>query len=146
MDHRNDVINCSKLKRNHEPQASGFTAKLWKLWSICFLTITFIFFYEKQKPNNRHFVTCYIISIVYTLIDHSSRPSARGIPRSLSCIPNSKTHDFKFHKHFPGIPYMGQIIAIQDHQWLCRLDYRPLFGKMSPEDQRSDSGDGGNRA
>ena len=26
-DHRNDVIKCSKLKWNHEPQASGFTAK-----------------------------------------------------------------------------------------------------------------------
>ena len=34
----------------------------------------------------------------------------------------------------------------------CRLDYQPLFGKMSPhsslfgEDQRPDPGDGGNRA
>ena len=27
IDHRNDVIKCSKLKWNHEPQASGFTAK-----------------------------------------------------------------------------------------------------------------------
>ena len=53
IDHTNDVIKCSKLKWNHEPQASGFTAKFWtfygvismvyksvdhgKLWSICFL-------------------------------------------------------------------------------------------------------------
>ena len=53
IDHGNDVIKCSKLKWNHEPQASGFTAKFWtfhdvismvyksldhgKLWSICFL-------------------------------------------------------------------------------------------------------------
>ena len=27
IDHRIDVIKCSKLKWNHEPQASGFTAK-----------------------------------------------------------------------------------------------------------------------
>ena len=27
IDHGNDVIKCSKLKWNHEPQASGFTAK-----------------------------------------------------------------------------------------------------------------------
>ena len=35
----NDVKKCSKLKWNHEPQASGFTAKFWTfngviLWSI----------------------------------------------------------------------------------------------------------------
>ena len=52
-DHRNDVIKCSKLKWNHEPQVSSFIAKFWifdstismvyksvdhgKLWSICFL-------------------------------------------------------------------------------------------------------------
>ena len=40
IDHRIDVIQCSKLKRNHEPQASGFTAKSFEhfmasfLWSI----------------------------------------------------------------------------------------------------------------
>ena len=27
MDHRNDIIKCSKLKGNHEQWASGFTAK-----------------------------------------------------------------------------------------------------------------------
>ena len=27
IDQRNDVIKCSKLKGNHEPLASGFTAK-----------------------------------------------------------------------------------------------------------------------
>ena len=37
------------------------------------------FFAKNQKQNNRHYVTYYIISMVYTLIDHSSRPiSARG--------------------------------------------------------------------
>ena len=29
---------------------------------------------------------------------------------------------------------------------IARLDYQPLFGKMSPQDQRPDPGDGGNRA
>ena len=66
IEHRNDVIKCSKLKWNHHPQA----------WLYCeaFFTITFIFFYEKQKQNNRHCVTGYIISMIYTLIDYSSRP------------------------------------------------------------------------
>ena len=27
IDHRNDFIKCSKLKRNHKPQVSGFIAK-----------------------------------------------------------------------------------------------------------------------
>ena len=27
IDHRNDVIKCSKLKKNHELQSSSFTAK-----------------------------------------------------------------------------------------------------------------------
>ena len=37
------------------------------------------FFAKNQKQNNRHYVTYYIISMVYTLIDRSSRPiSARG--------------------------------------------------------------------
>ena len=34
IDHRNDVIKCSKLKWNHEPQASGFTAKFWTFYGI----------------------------------------------------------------------------------------------------------------
>ena len=97
IDHRNDVKICSKLKWNHEPQASGFTAKFWtfygvismvyksvdhgKLWSNLFFTITFIFT-KNQKQNNRHCVTCYVISVVYTLINHSCRPiSARGFAR-----------------------------------------------------------------
>ena len=98
-DHRNDVIKCSKLKWNHEPRTSRFTAKFWtfygvismvyksvdhgKLWSNLFFTITFIFT-KNQKQNNRHYVTCYVISMGYTLIDHSSRPiSARGFAQLL---------------------------------------------------------------
>ena len=34
IDHRNDVIKCSKLKWNHEPQASGFTAKFWTFYGV----------------------------------------------------------------------------------------------------------------
>ena len=43
-----------------------------------------IVFMKNQNQNNRHCVTCYVISIVYTLIDHGSRPfSARGFARLL---------------------------------------------------------------
>ena len=95
IDHRND----------------GFTAKSWtfygvismvytsvdhgKLWSICFFTITFSFFSPKTKPyplpppkkkekKKWHYVTCYVISMVHTLTDHSSWPiSARGYAQLL---------------------------------------------------------------
>ena len=54
-----------------------------KLWSICFFTI--FFFTKNQKQNNWHLcVTCYVISMVYTPIDHSSRTiSARGFAQLL---------------------------------------------------------------
>ena len=66
IEHRNDVIKCSKLKWNHHPQA----------WLHCkaFFYNNINFFYEKQKQNNRHCVTGYVISMIYTLIDYSSRP------------------------------------------------------------------------
>ena len=159
IDHRNDVIKCSKLKWwNHEPRASGFTAKFWTIYGVIsmvyksvdhgnmsvvdlFFTMTFIFcflwsfsqtarsdvffvvvfriffcifaasetnslsemsphmlkfgsslsmlrskivFMKNQSQNNRHCVTCYVISMVYTLIDHGSRPfSARGLAQLL---------------------------------------------------------------
>ena len=86
IDHKNDVIKCSKLKWSYEPRASGFTAKFGTFygvismvyksvdhgqsWSICFFTKTFICFTKKQ--NNPHCVTCYVVSMVYTLIHHSS--------------------------------------------------------------------------
>ena len=42
-----------------------------------FFTITF-FFHERPKTKNQHCLTCYVIFMIYTLIDHSSRPiSAR---------------------------------------------------------------------
>ena len=34
VDHRNDIIKCSKLKWNHEPQASGFAAKFWTFYGV----------------------------------------------------------------------------------------------------------------
>ena len=41
------------------------------------------FFTKNQKESNLHFVTCYVISMVYTLTDHSSRPiNARGLALS----------------------------------------------------------------
>ena len=68
IDHRNDVIKCSKLKWNHEPQVSGFTAKFWTFFSVnsivhliecrpwkivvdLFFTTTY-FFYEQPKPKH----------------------------------------------------------------------------------------------
>ena len=50
-----------------------------------------------QKQNNRHFVTCYVISMVYTLIDHSSRPiSVQGFAQLLYTGTWSFGH-FVFH-------------------------------------------------
>ena len=34
IDHRNDLIKCSKLKWNNEPQVNGFTAKFYGVISI----------------------------------------------------------------------------------------------------------------
>ena len=34
IDHRNDLIKCSKLNWNHEPQVNGFTAKFYGVISI----------------------------------------------------------------------------------------------------------------
>ena len=54
----NDVKKCSELKWNHEPQASGFTAKFWTfygviLWSIRVQTIEnyhrFVFYNNMEK-------------------------------------------------------------------------------------------------
>ena len=37
MNYRNDAIKCSKLKWNHELQASDFTAKFWTFYGIIFM-------------------------------------------------------------------------------------------------------------
>ena len=43
------------------------------------------FFMKNQKQNNWHCVTCYVISMDYTVINHSSRPiRTRGLIRSCS--------------------------------------------------------------
>ena len=44
-----------------------------KLWSIGFYNNIY-FFTKNQQQNNRHCEICYVISIIYTLIDHSSKP------------------------------------------------------------------------
>ena len=89
IDHRNDVIKCSKLKWNQEPQASGFTAKFWtfygvismvyksvehgKLWSICFFTMTFIFSFLRSFSGNhaRSDVFLVVIRIFATLFSYT---------------------------------------------------------------------------
>ena len=49
---------------------------------IVFYNIIY-FFTKNQKQNNRLCVTCYVISMVFTLIDHSSRPiNVRGVALS----------------------------------------------------------------
>ena len=83
---------------NHQLQANGFTAKFstfygvismvyksvdhGKFWSIFFYHG---YFYTKdQKQENQHCVTCYVISMVCTVIDHSCRPiSAQGFAQLL---------------------------------------------------------------
>ena len=43
-----------------------------------------IIFTKNQKQNNRHCVACYVISMVYSLLHHSSRPiSMRGFAQLL---------------------------------------------------------------
>ena len=85
------------FKTQVEPQAAGewFHCKVsnififyfyglqecrtWKIVVDLFFYNNIYFSAKNQKQNNRHYVTYYVISMVYTLIDHSSRPiSARG--------------------------------------------------------------------
>ena len=47
IDHRHDIIKCSKLKWNHELQVSGFTAMFWTFYGV--------------------------ISLVYKSIDHEKK-------------------------------------------------------------------------
>ena len=54
---------------------------LVRLWSMLRSKIVFM---KNQNENNRHCLTCYVISMVFTLIDHGSRPfSARGFTQLL---------------------------------------------------------------
>ena len=49
-----------------------------------FFTVIVFFFTKNQKQNNRHCVTFHVISMVYTVIDQSSRPiSVRGFAQLL---------------------------------------------------------------
>ena len=86
IDHRNDVIKCSKLKWNHEPQASGFTAKFWtfygvismvyksvdhgKLWSICFLQ-QHLFFLRKNKKNKTTGSAWHVTSFPWSILSYT---------------------------------------------------------------------------
>ena len=97
IDHRNDVIKCSKLKWNHELQASGFTAKFWtffgvismvyksvdqrKLWSICFLQ-QHIFFLWKTKLHAIRPPLCLLTTKTTKLIFRLG--FATGTPRTMT--------------------------------------------------------------
>ena len=70
-----------------------------------FFTITFIFFTKNQKQNNWHCVTCYVISMDYTLINHSSRPiRTRGLIRSCSyCKKYYLLKELSLSEGFPAV-------------------------------------------
>ena len=58
-----------------------------------FVLYNIYFFRKNQKQNNheQHCVTCYVISMVYTLIDHSSQPiSTQGF----ALLSGSTTRDY----------------------------------------------------
>ena len=90
IDHRNDVIKfqnssgTTKFRTFYSIMSMVYKSVVHgKLWLICFLQ-NINFFTKNQKQNNRHCMTCNVISMIYTLIDHSSRPiSARGLAQLL---------------------------------------------------------------
>ena len=148
-DHRKDVIKCSKLKWNHEPQASGFIAKFWtfyavismvyksvdhwKLWSICFFYNN-IYFYLPAMFLGK----CYVISMVYILIDHSSWPISALGPDSLSYRKKRhrpslretiSLHESRKDSAFPFLTYLksaGRVVSRQfskRRNWIDNLDF-----------------------
>ena len=60
----------------------------WKIVVDLFFYNNIYFFKKNQKQNNRHCVTCYVISMVYTLIDHSFRPIS-ACKDSITDVPPS---------------------------------------------------------
>ena len=49
-----------------------------------FFFLPWLFLYKRPKQENQHCVTCYVISMVCTVIDHSCRPiSAQGFAQLL---------------------------------------------------------------
>ena len=67
IDHRNDVIKCTQVLRVWTMENCG---RFVFYSNICCCCCCF-FFTRNQKQNNQHCVTCYVISMVYALIDHS---------------------------------------------------------------------------
>ena len=63
---------------------------------------------------------------------------------------NEETPVFMYKFIFLAFSLDKEIFGLLLNMFINRLDYQPLFGKMSPhsfpEDQRPDPGDGGNRA
>ena len=59
-------------------QLTEISPQMLKIGSSLSMLRSKIIFTKNQKQNNRHYVTCYVISMIYTLTDHNSRPiSAR---------------------------------------------------------------------
>ena len=74
-DHRNDVIKCSKLKKNHElPQASVFTAKFETFFGVISMVyksvdhgkLCPIYFFD-EKPKTKQPALCDMLRHVHGL-------------------------------------------------------------------------------
>ena len=85
IDHRNDVIKCSKLKWNHKPQASGFTAKIWTFYGVIFmeivvdlfLTITFIL--SRKTKNKTTGTAWHVMSFPWSILSTNQRARIRSV-------------------------------------------------------------------
>ena len=55
-------------------QLTEISPHMLKIGSSLSMLRSKIIFTKNQKRNNRHYVTCYVISMIYTLTDHNSRP------------------------------------------------------------------------
>ena len=55
-------------------QLTEISPHMLKIGSSLSMLRSKIIFTKNQKQNNRHYVTCYVISMIYTLTDHNSRP------------------------------------------------------------------------
>ena len=96
IDHRNEVIKCSKLKwRNHEPQASGFTSKFWTIYGVIsmvyksvdhgklsvvdlFFTMTFIFCFLwsfSQTARSDVFFVVVVFRIFFFVVLQLQKPT-----------------------------------------------------------------------
>ena len=70
---------CSTFAASSTNSLSEISPHMLTFGSSLSMLRSKIIFTKNQKRNNRYCGTCYVISMVYTLIDHSSRPiSARG--------------------------------------------------------------------